>query len=305
MTVVGVVVSPEYAVDPADVVAEQLRAQIGRGVDQQPLAAVALDQDRDAGAAVLRLVRVALAPIGADPRHSGRCAGAEYDQLHAALAFVNNSKKLRVVFPASCLIGSLRKSASESLLGQKYDSTGRPRNVLRKCPPKSLSSSSAQLLTLMGDTPEAEEDAAVYWPLDLLPLSCPHTRIFTWGWKVDTVDGKLVFPQRSLGDHAEAMLAELSRARGASWAGQRPLVFVAHSTGGILVKEVHILITSPSYPVSKSFSYFACRRRTKTDRPRVSFSQQQQYCSWVVLIVEEHITVSPKQSRTWQELPWI
>jgi hypothetical protein len=60
MDVVGMVVRPEYRIDPVDPVGDELSAQVWRGVDEQPPAFVALDDDRDARAPVFsaRLDRI-------------------------------------------------------------------------------------------------------------------------------------------------------------------------------------------------------------------------------------------------------
>ena len=84
VAVIGMVMRPEDRIHLADPVRQQLRAQVGRGVDQDPLSRLVLDDDRNARTPVARFVRVAFAPVVADPRHAGRRAGAEHEQLHAA-----------------------------------------------------------------------------------------------------------------------------------------------------------------------------------------------------------------------------
>ena len=58
---------------------KELRTAIGRGINQQPTAILALDHDRHPRAAVARFIRVAVAPIAravrpAQPWHPGRGA---------------------------------------------------------------------------------------------------------------------------------------------------------------------------------------------------------------------------------------
>ena len=96
MAVVCMVMRPENRVDLADVVGEQLRAQIGGGVDEYALSRIVFDYDRHARAAVARLERVAFAPVIADPRHPGRGARPKHSEFHAE-AFANKEWKLRVV----------------------------------------------------------------------------------------------------------------------------------------------------------------------------------------------------------------
>ncbi len=130
---------------------------------------------------------------------------------------------------------SLRRSNSEPLLGRKEDSSGRSRNVLRK---NSFKSSKLRLELIDGEERDAREIVEVYWPLDLLPSSCPNARIFTWGYHTLVVDRKPLRLQNGIYAHAKELLVDLAAARDAKKASNRPIVFIAHSTGGILIKEV-------------------------------------------------------------------
>ena len=136
----------------------------------------------------------------------------------------------------------LRRANSEPMLGRKQDSSGRGRNVLKK--KNSFKSSSSRL----GLGSEAGEDgsrlaggktqAEVYWPLDLLPASCPNARILVWGHLTLVVNGKPLRLQDNVFSHAKDLLRELAGTRDDTNTAFRPIIFVAHSTGGTLVKEV-------------------------------------------------------------------
>ena len=72
VSMVGMLVGVEDAVEPIDLGVEELLAQVGRRVDQHPrepaVAAAPLDEQRRAPAAVLRIVRIAHAPAQRRPR---------------------------------------------------------------------------------------------------------------------------------------------------------------------------------------------------------------------------------------------
>ncbi|KAH8900680.1 hypothetical protein GQ53DRAFT_616883, partial [Thozetella sp. PMI_491] len=88
-------------------------------------------------------------------------------------------------------------------------------------------------------SPANEDDAInhvapVFWPADLLPRECPLARIMVWGY-----DSKITkfnwapSNQNSLLSYGKDLLYALARERPL----KRRVVFVAHSLGGIIVKE--------------------------------------------------------------------
>ncbi|CAK7210276.1 hypothetical protein SBRCBS47491_000722 [Sporothrix bragantina] len=85
---------------------------------------------------------------------------------------------------------------------------------------------------------EVDEATSVYWPLDLLPSSCPNTRIITWGCQTLSTKGRLLPAQNNIFDHAEDLLRELATLRKDSKTFGRALVVVTHSLGGVIVKEL-------------------------------------------------------------------
>lgn len=81
---------------------------------------------------------------------------------------------------------------------------------------------------------EAEED--IFWPRDLLKDDFSTTRIMTFGYDTVVTRGYQAVNQGNLFSHARNLLYGLEEKR--RKATDRPLVFIAHSLGGILVKEV-------------------------------------------------------------------
>jgi hypothetical protein len=76
----------------------------------------------------------------------------------------------------------------------------------------------------------------VYWPAELLPQDCPKARILTFGYD-SYVSHFFSGPanQSNVFAHARDLLYALNRER--SEAQGRPLICVAHSLGGIILKE--------------------------------------------------------------------
>ncbi|EEU35959.1 uncharacterized protein NECHADRAFT_96544 [Fusarium vanettenii 77-13-4] len=86
--------------------------------------------------------------------------------------------------------------------------------------------------------------STLFWPRDLLPEDCPNARILTYGY--DTKITKYTSGstnKNSVFSHSKDFLFALGR----SHTKDRPLIFLAHSLGGIVVKEMLALSsTSPT-----------------------------------------------------------
>jgi hypothetical protein len=81
-----------------------------------------------------------------------------------------------------------------------------------------------------------ESDQEVFWPRDLLKPDIPRARIMTFGYDTKITRGYKATNQGNIFSHAGDMLYALEATR--RQAPDRDLVFIAHSLGGILVKEV-------------------------------------------------------------------
>lgn len=82
----------------------------------------------------------------------------------------------------------------------------------------------------------------VFWPHDLLPKEFPRARIITWGYDVEIGQPLTASSQASLLCHAQNLLSDIAMLRTSEGETQRPLLFIAHSLGGIVVKDALSLL---------------------------------------------------------------
>ncbi|KAH9203559.1 Alpha/Beta hydrolase protein, partial [Leptodontidium sp. 2 PMI_412] len=73
-----------------------------------------------------------------------------------------------------------------------------------------------------------------FWLKDFLPLQIPDERIMTFGYNANAAFGQST---AELIDHAKSLLTSLVVKREEREEVQRPLIFIAHSLGGIVVKQ--------------------------------------------------------------------
>lgn len=78
------------------------------------------------------------------------------------------------------------------------------------------------------------------WPKKLLPPKLDKARILTYGYDAYIVQ-KSVASQNRLADHATNLLNDLTTDRAACNASSRPIIFVAHSLGGLVCKAAILL----------------------------------------------------------------
>lgn len=102
-------------------------------------------------------------------------------------------------------------------------------------------------------------EGSVFWPLDLLPSDCPDARILTFGYDTHVTKGFAPVDKSNIFSHGRDLLYALARER-----REKPpsgLVFVAHSLGGIIVKEVSIFLESHIFLAWQGLSFcYSCQR---------------------------------------------
>ncbi|KAL7941783.1 hypothetical protein V8C42DRAFT_167980 [Trichoderma barbatum] len=134
-------------------------------------------------------------------------------------------------------------SANASGKKVRRSAIGRVAAHLRRKLSKAVPTSSTELSSATLHNGEDTQLKPVFWPADLLPKECPDSRILVFGY-----DSKITkyaagaINQNSILSHSKDLLFALCRERDLN----RSLVFVAHSLGGIVVKEM--LARSSSSP---------------------------------------------------------
>ncbi|KAJ5794517.1 alpha/beta-hydrolase [Penicillium paradoxum] len=78
------------------------------------------------------------------------------------------------------------------------------------------------------------------WPQTLLPSRIPHARILSYGYDAYVVRSTVTSSNKLI-DHATNLLNDLVSNRAASNALSRPVIFVAHSLGGLVCKKAILL----------------------------------------------------------------
>ena len=108
----------------------------------------------------------------------------------------------------------------------------RIRSLLRAKPSSELHFEElAETQTVEDET--SDEPSKIFWPLDLLPRTLPDCRIYTWGYSTDILGGSTT----TVFQHARNLLSNVADVRISSVDRQRPIVWVAHGLGGIVVKD--------------------------------------------------------------------
>lgn len=103
-----------------------------------------------------------------------------------------------------------------------------------------------------------EKDITIFWPRDLLPDDVADIRIFTYGYDSD-VSHYIAGPanKSNISQHGLTLLNCILTSRLAC--PERPIIFVAHSLGGLLVKQALIESSKQALDGRDHSIHRACR----------------------------------------------
>ncbi|PSN64914.1 hypothetical protein BS50DRAFT_677808 [Corynespora cassiicola Philippines] len=93
---------------------------------------------------------------------------------------------------------------------------------------------------------------SVLWPRDLLPKDIPHARILTFGYDADVARFFSITSSNTIRDHGKSFAQDLAMFRARTKTGDRPIIFVAHSLGGLVVEQAILIARGSSQAHVKS-----------------------------------------------------
>ncbi|KAI9766019.1 MAG: hypothetical protein M1840_007026, partial [Geoglossum simile] len=81
------------------------------------------------------------------------------------------------------------------------------------------------------------DNATDPWPQTLLPAEVPNARVLTFGYHAYVADWRGVVSQNRIGNHSMNLLTAVATYREDDETNNRPIIFVAHSLGGLVCED--------------------------------------------------------------------
>lgn len=171
---------------------------------------------------------------------------------------------------ADRLVGDLRASSNAASPAPQSPDDSDPSNsttsdpaplfpdgikVWHDCPDATVDICFVHGLTGNRDSTWTAPNQSLPWPITLLPPKLPRARLLTWGYDAYVVRASVTSKNRLI-DHAKNLLIDLTNDRTFYGASERPLVFVAHSLGGLVCKEA--ILSSRNNPDPHFRNVFEC-----------------------------------------------
>jgi len=94
---------------------------------------------------------------------------------------------------------------------------------------------------LQGDREETWSTNHIFWPKTLLPEAVPTARIFSWGYDSKIAHFWAKAALNRIDNYAYDLCTDLASMRDLSETTTRPIIFVAHSLGGLVVANALVL----------------------------------------------------------------
>ncbi|KAF2488673.1 hypothetical protein BU16DRAFT_520428 [Lophium mytilinum] len=92
----------------------------------------------------------------------------------------------------------------------------------------------------------------LYWPRDLLTKELPYARILAFGYDADVIRVLNTAGSNTIRDHGKSLAQDLSMRRIRTQSSDRPIIFVAHSLGGLVVEQAMLIARGSSQLYVKS-----------------------------------------------------
>jgi hypothetical protein len=129
--------------------------------------------------------------------------------------------------------------------------------VLHDCPNATVDVCFVHGLTGDRITTWCAQDQSEPWPKTLLPSKLITARIITYGYDAYVMRGPVAGSNRLI-DHATNLLNDLTTDRDLHNAATRPIIFVAHSLGGLVCKQA--ILSSRNNPDAHLRNVFNCTK---------------------------------------------
>ncbi|KAF2227930.1 Alpha/Beta hydrolase protein [Elsinoe ampelina] len=153
----------------------------------------------------------------------------------------------------------LSRNAEKDGSGSEVELPARPRGELGmfQCSEPANKNRAVDIVLVHGLTGDREttwthRSTSCFWPEQLLPRDFPNARIFTYGYDADVGHMWSTVSQSRIGDHAQTFLTSLAHERDSEGEADRPLFFIAHSLGGLVVEDMLLYSKNSAEPHLKS-----------------------------------------------------